>query len=91
MYPYEYMDKFTNFFDGKLPDRCKFSSYLKDGCISEKDYIHAINVWNVFKMNKIVDYHDLSLKIDVLWLVHVFKKFISIWLQLDLNPQPLSS
>ena len=30
--------------------------------------LHTINVWNVFKMNKIGDYHDLYLKTDVLLL-----------------------
>ena len=45
----------------KLPDRCEFFSSLKDECISEKDYLHTINAWNVFKMNTVVDYHDLLL------------------------------
>ena len=27
-----------NVFDGKLPDRCEFFSFLKDKCISEQDY-----------------------------------------------------
>ena len=32
----------------------KFSTgvNLKDECISEKDYLYAINVWNTFKINK---------------------------------------
>ena len=61
----------------KLPDRCKFFSSLKDECISEKDYIHAINIWNMFKMNTMGDYHDLYLRTDVLLLADVFEKFIS--------------
>ena len=44
MYPYEYMDSFKKFSDEKLPERCKFFSSLKDDCISEKDYLHAIVV-----------------------------------------------
>ena len=40
----------------------KFFSSLKDRYISEKDYFKAINVWNVFKMNTMGDYHDLYLK-----------------------------
>ena len=54
------MDSFEKFFEEKLPDKCKFFSSLKDECISEKDYLHAI-VWNVFKMNTMGDYHDLYL------------------------------
>ena len=36
VYPYEYMDSFKKFSEGKLPDRCKFFSSLKDKCISQK-------------------------------------------------------
>ena len=75
-YPYEYMDSFEKFFEGKLPDRSKFYSSLKDECISEKDYLHA-NVWNVFKMNTLANYHDLYLNTDVLLLADVSEKFIS--------------
>ena len=49
---------------------------LKHKYISEKDYLKANNVWNVFKMNTIGDYHDLYLKADVLLLADVFEKFI---------------
>ena len=65
MYPYEYMDNFENVFKDKLPDKSKFFNSLKNKCFSEKDYLHAINVWNVFKMNTMGDYHDLYLKTDV--------------------------
>ena len=54
MYPYEYMDSFKTFSDEKLPDRCKFHNSLKGKCISEKDYLHAINVWETLD-----DYHDI--------------------------------
>ena len=51
MYPYEYMDNFRKLFDDKLPDRCEVFSSLKDECISEKDYLDAIDVWIMFKIN----------------------------------------
>ena len=73
VYPYEYMDSFEKFSKDKLPDRCGFFSSLKDECISEKNYLHAIKVWNVFKMNTMSDYHDLYLKADVLLLADVFE------------------
>ena len=64
-----------------------FFSSLKDKCISKKDYLHSITVWNVFKMNKMDDYPDLYLKIDVLLLTAVFEKFISAFLEYyRLNP-----
>ena len=62
VYPYEYMDRFKKFSEDKLPEKCKCFSSLKYECISEKDYLHAIDVWNVFKMNTMGDYHDLYLK-----------------------------
>ena len=66
------MDSFA-----KLPDKCKFFSFLKDKSISENDYLKAIDVSNVFKMNTMSDYHDLYLKADFLLLVDVFEKFIN--------------
>ena len=71
------MDNFKNFCENKLPDRCKFFTSLKDVCISEKDYLKAVDVSNVFKMNTMDDYHDLYLKTDVFLLADVFEKFIS--------------
>ena len=43
--------------------------------MSEKDYLNAIDVWIMFKMNAMVDYDDLYLKTDVLLLADVFWKF----------------
>ena len=76
VYLYEYMDSFKKFFEDKLPDGCKFYMSLKDQCIREKHYLHAISIWNVFKMNTMGDYHDLYLKRNVLLLADVFEKFI---------------
>ena len=81
VYPYKYIDRFKKFFEDKLPDRCKCYSSLKDKLISEIGYLHAINLWNVFKMNTVVDYHDLYLKADVLLLADAFKKFINTSLE----------
>ena len=41
-----------------------------------KKIIKANNVWNVFKMKTIGDYHDLYLKTGVLLLAGVFEKII---------------
>ena len=71
------MNSFKKFSEHKLPDSCKFFSSLKDDCISEKDYSHATDVWNVFKMNTMGDYHDLYLKTDVLLLADGFEKCIN--------------
>ena len=72
VYSYEYMDSFKKFSEDTLLDRSKFYSSLKDKCISEKDYLHANNVWNVFRINKLGDYHDLYLKTDILLLADIY-------------------
>ena len=58
-YPYMYMDSFKRFDDEKLPDKSKFFGSLKDKLINKEEYDRAINIWNIFKMNSIGDYHDL--------------------------------
>ena len=79
--PYEYVDSFKKFFEEKLFDRCEFYSALKNECISEKDYLTAVIVWNVFKMNTMGDYYDLYLKTYVLLLANIFEKFINTCLE----------
>ena len=49
---------------------------LKDKGISEKHYRAANNIWNVFEMNTMGNYHDFYLKTNVLLLVNVFEKSI---------------
>ena len=79
VYPYEYLNSFEKFSEDNLPDRCEFYSSLKDGqkrcekdgCISAKDYLHAVHVWNEFNIKPLGDYYDIYLKIDVLLLTDV--------------------
>ena len=59
VYPYEYMDNFKKFSEDKLPDMSKFFSSVRDACIRENNYLKAVDIWNVFKMNSMGDYHDL--------------------------------
>ena len=77
VYPYEYVDSFKRFSEDKLPNRCNFFSSLKGKCFSRTDYDRAINIWDVFKIKTLGEYHDLYLKTDVLLLTDVFQKFIS--------------
>ena len=53
-----------------------FSS-LKGKCISEKDNLKPDNIWNLFKITTMGDYHDLYLKVAVLLLAGVFQKSIN--------------
>ena len=80
VYPYEYMDSSKRFNEDKFPDKCEIFSSLKDKCISKEEYDKVINIWNVFKIKTLGEYHDLYLKTDVLLLV-VFEKFIKTCLE----------
>ena len=77
VYPYEYINSFERFFEDKLPDKCNFFSYLKDECISEKDYLKTNNISNLFKMNTMGDYDDFYLKTDIFLLADILEKFIN--------------
>ena len=81
VYTYEHMDSFKKFSEDKLPDKCESYSSLKGECISEKDYLHGINVWNTLKRKTMGDYNDLYLKTEVLLLADVFEKFINTCLE----------
>ena len=56
VYLYEYMDSFKKFSEDKLPKRYEIFSSLKDECITEKDYLHTISVWNTLKINAMGDW-----------------------------------
>ena len=81
-YPYEYMDTEEKFNDIKLPPREVFYSKLSGKGISEKNYKHACNVWNTFKMKTFKDYHKLYNETDVLLLADVFENFRNLCLKI---------
>ena len=71
VYPYKYLNDFEKFKE-ELPSKEKFYSSLTGRKITDKEYEH---VWNKFEIKKMKDYHDLYLKYDVLLLAGVFEKF----------------
>ena len=81
-YPYEYMNTEEKFNDTKLPPREAFYSKLSGRGIREKDYKHACNVWNTFKMKTFKEYHELYNVTDVLLLADVFENFRDICLKI---------
>ena len=81
-YPYEFMDKLEKFNYTKLPPREAFYSKLSGKGISEKDYKHAWNVWNTFKMKTFKDYHKLYNETDALLLADVFENFRDLCLKI---------
>ena len=76
IYPCEYMNSFKRFKENKLPDKSKFFTSLKNRGINEIEYQRANNVWKLFKIKNLGEYHDLYLKTDVLLLCDVFEKFV---------------
>ena len=66
-----------------MPEKKYFYSSLKDGKrgrsnghISDEQYQHLQNVWNIFNFNTFEDFHNHYLKKDILLLVDAFEKFI---------------
>ena len=81
-YPYEFMDTEEKFNDTKLPPQEVFYSKLSEKGITEKNYKHACNVWNTFKMKTFKDYHKLYNETDVLLLADVFENFRNLCLKI---------
>ena len=81
-YPYEFMDTEEKFNDTKLPPQEVFYSKLSGKGITEKNYKHAWNVWNTFKMKTFKDYHKLYNETDVLLLADVFENFRNLCLKI---------
>ena len=81
VYPSEYMDSLERFKENKLPPKESFYSRLTGEDISNEDYEHAKNVWDVFEMKYLKDYHDLYNETDVLLLADVFENFRNICME----------
>ena len=81
-YPYEYMDTEERFKETKLPPKKAFYSRLSGKGITKGDYKHALNVWNVFNMKTVLDYHELYNETDVLLLADVFENFRDLCLKI---------
>ena len=60
-----------------MPSKDKFYSSLTGYKISDKDYKNFVNVWEMFGMKSMKDYHDLHLKSDALLLADVYRNLWS--------------
>ena len=72
VYRYEYMDSWKRFNETELSSKDEFYSKLNLEDISVDDYAHAINVWNIFNINNLGEYHDLYVKLDTALLGDIF-------------------
>ena len=75
VYPYEYIDNETKFEQTVLPSKNKFYSNVHKTDISDRDYNHALKVWNTFNIKNFGEYHDFYVQSDTLLLSNVSEAF----------------
>ena len=80
VYPYEYIDSWEKFDETPLPPKKAFHSNLNLEDISNEGYAHAQNIWDVFEINNLSEYHDLYVKSDTLLPADVYENFRNICL-----------
>ena len=88
VYPYEYADTWEKFSEISLPSKKDFYSNLNMEGISDIDYRHANNMFKVFKLENLGDYHDyLYIQSNTLFLADVFNDFRDMCLkEYELEP-----
>ena len=75
VYPYEYIDEWDKFNEKVLPGKESIYSNLTLENISETDYAHANNVFKIFNINNLGEYHDLYVRSDTLFFADIFENF----------------
>ena len=73
-YPYEDMRNFEKLME-ELPIKQNFYNLLTDRKNSDKEYEQVLNDWEKTELKTTNDYHELSLKCDILLLADAFEKF----------------
>ena len=87
VYPYEYMDNWERFKETALPNKESFYSNLNMENIEDIDYKHGNNVFKIFKLINLGEYHDLYVRSDTLLLADVFENFRNKCLEVyELDP-----
>ena len=69
------MDSWEKFNETSLPDIKAFYTKLNLQDITDKDYLHAQKVSEVFEIKDRDEYHDLYVQGDTLLLAEVFGNF----------------
>ena len=87
VYPYEYMDSWERFNETSLPSKEDFCSNLNMENIDDIDYRHGNNVFKIFKLDNLGDYHDLYVQSDTLLLADVVENFRDMCIKVyELDP-----
>ena len=69
------MDSWEKFDETKLQPKEVFYSNLNLENIRDEDYAHAQNVWKVFEIKNLGEYHNLYAQSDTLLLADVLENF----------------
>ena len=64
VYPYEYMDNWERFNEISLSRKESFYSNLNMENIDDIDYRHGNNVFKIFELKNLGEYHDLYVQSD---------------------------
>ena len=81
------MDSWERFNETSLPRKESFYSELNLKDISDKDYLHAQKVWDVFEIKNLGEYHHLYVQSDTLLLADVFERFRNTCIEIyELDP-----
>ena len=87
VYPYEYMDNWERFNETSLPNKESFYSNLNMQNIDDIDYRHGNNIFKIFELKNLGEYHDLYVQSDTLLLADVFENFRNKCLEVyELDP-----
>ena len=87
VYPYECMDSWERFHGTSLPSKEDFYSNLNMENIDDIDYRHGSNVFKIFKLGNLGDYHDLYVQSNTLLLADVFENFRDMCIKVyELDP-----
>ena len=85
--PYEYMDNWERFNETSLPNKEYFYINLSMENIEDIDYRNGNNVFKIFELKNLGEYHDLCVQSDTLLLADVFENFRNKCLEVyELDP-----
>ena len=81
------MDNWERFDETSLPDKESFYSSLHMENIDDIDYRHGNNVFKIFKLKNLGEYHDLNVQSDTLLLADVLENFRNMCIKVyELDP-----
>lgn len=81
IFPYDYIDDIAKLDETELPPIEKFYNMLNDTHLTAEEHVIAKQIYVILNCKNLGDYSDGYLKVDVLLLVDVFKRFRKMCMQ----------